>query len=410
MGDYRLQHLGPSFPTLIRHNSATSPDIVINRYGYFNYRFTPGSLTTSDHLPVIMEISTNPILIPTTPRSDYKNADWDKYKEIFENKLSYDLDVKPSAETDLETNNWFQDILEAKEASILVKTHRTTPYPSNTPDLQLLQTLNQGIRTLANIRSWNQELRQQYCRIRGRLVDTCRTQYNSKWAELTAQLSSKVKDQKEFWRQLKTLMGNDVRNSPYLLDSQGNKHYRHEEKELVHRTHWRSVFHISDEENQSFDRETEERVMEDIREQTELLNTDPMVNLQNLSHEDPLISPISVEDVTNGIKHIKNEAPGLSQIRKTELLQLPPIMIHRLASIYNVSLASGYFPKRFKTAVIALIPKAGKPPNKPENFRPISLLEIPGKIFKRIINKRLKAHLEGNNLLNDRVQHSRSST
>lgn len=135
-----------------------------------------------------------------------------------------------------------------------------------------------------------------------------------------------------------------------------------------------------------------------------------MVNLQNLSHEDPLISPISVEDVTNGIKHIKNEAPGLSQIRKTELLQLPPIMIHRLASIYNASLASGYFPKRFKTAVIVLIPKAGKPPNKPENFRPISLLEIPGKIFKRIINKRLKAHLEGNNLLNDRVQHSRSST
>lgn len=97
-------------------------------------------------------------------------------------------------------------------------------------------------------------------------------------------------------------MGSDVRHSPYLLDPQGNKHYRDEEKEPIHRTHWRNAFHISDEENQTFDRENE--VMEDLREQTELLNTDPMVNLQNLSHEDPLISLISAEDVTNGIKRI----------------------------------------------------------------------------------------------------------
>lgn len=81
--------------------------------------------------------------------------------------------------------------------------------------------------------------------------------------------------------------------------------------------------------------------MEDIRMHAELLSTDPMVNLQNLSHEDPLISPISVEDITNAIKRIKNKAPGLSLIRKTELLQLP---------------------------------------NKPEKFRPISLL--PGTLIK----------------------------
>lgn len=43
MADGRLNHLGPDFPTLIRHNS----DIVIsNRYDNLNTRITPGNLTT----------------------------------------------------------------------------------------------------------------------------------------------------------------------------------------------------------------------------------------------------------------------------------------------------------------------------------------------------------------------------
>lgn len=95
-----------------------------------------------------------------------------------------------------------------------------------------------------------------------------------------------------------------------------------------------------------------------------------------------MISLISTEAVTHEIKRIKIKATGLSQIKKAELLQIPPNMIQRLTAIYNASLDCGYFPKRFKTAIITLIPKAGKRPNKPENFRPISLLEIPGKIFE----------------------------
>lgn len=75
-------------------------------------------------------------------------------------------------------------------------------------------------------------------------------------------------------------------------------------------------------------------------------------------------------------------------------------MIQRLKLIFNTSLASGYFPAKFKTALITLIPKAGKTPNRPENFRPISLLEIPGKLPEKIINKRPLCYLENNNLLN----------
>lgn len=47
-----------------------------------------------------------------------------------------------------------------------------------------------------------------------------------------------------------------------------------------------------------------------------------------------------------------------------------------------------------------LIPKSGKNPHLPINYRPISLLEVPGKIFERIINCRLRCHLEDNQLHN----------
>lgn len=66
------------------------------------------------------------------------------------------------------------------------------------------------------------------------------------------------------------------------------------------------------------------------------------------------------------------------------------------------------FPK-IQTAVLTLISKAGKPSNNPENFRPISLLEIPEKIFQRILSIRLRSYLEDNQLLHIRQYGFRQS-
>ena len=68
----------------------------------------------------------------------------------------------------------------------------------------------------------------------------------------------------------------------------------------------------------------------------------------------------------------------------------------------NVCLASGYFPTKFKEAIITLTPKQGKNPAVPLNYRPISLLEVPGKILEKIINNRLRNHLETTNRANCR--------
>ena len=81
------------------------------------------------------------------------------------------------------------------------------------------------------------------------------------------------------------------------------------------------------------------------------------------------------------------------------MLNLPDMAITKLKNIYNWALSMGYFPIKFKNAIMILIPKPGKDPKRVENYRPISLLEVPGKIFEKIINNRITLFMESNNLL-----------
>ena len=68
MREGKYHHLGPHFPTLIRRNCATNPDLVLtNRRAFLNHHLREGEISTSDHLPVIMTLSTNPIQIPSVP-------------------------------------------------------------------------------------------------------------------------------------------------------------------------------------------------------------------------------------------------------------------------------------------------------------------------------------------------------
>ena len=88
---------------------------------------------------------------------------------------------------------------------------------------------------------------------------------------------------------------------------------------------------------------------------------------------------------------------------------MPIEAINIFTILLNQTLSMGYFPNKFKHALIKLIPKPKKPTTNPLNFRPISLLEVPGKIFEKIINIRLRHHLETNNILPDSQHGFRAS-
>ena len=67
-----------------------------------------------------------------------------------------------------------------------------------------------------------------------------------------------------------------------------------------------------------------------------------------------------------------------------------------LARAFTISLKLGFIPYVWKVAVLCMLIKPDKPPSQTTSYRPISLLSAIMKLFERVIEKRLRRHLEDN--------------
>ncbi|GFV27857.1 RNA-directed DNA polymerase from mobile element jockey [Trichonephila clavipes] len=122
----------------------------------------------------------------------------------------------------------------------------------------------------------------------------------------------------------------------------------------------------------------------------------------------PLTSPGEVCEIILDLENKKS--PGADQIKNVALKSLPINAITYLTKIFNRCLVNGYFPPAWKHAIITLLPKPGKDAKFATNYRPISLLSTIGKIFEKIILKRLKEHTDNHNLIPDFQHGFRSET
>ena len=110
------------------------------------------------------------------------------------------------------------------------------------------------------------------------------------------------------------------------------------------------------------------------------------MDLQALKKE---INNINIKK-SSGLDHIS------SFVMKQAFAATPHVLLH----IMNVSLALGIFPKAWKDATIVPLEKKTNAPS-PSDFRPISLLPLPGKILERMVSDQMTNYLEGNGLLGD---------
>ena len=105
---------------------------------------------------------------------------------------------------------------------------------------------------------------------------------------------------------------------------------------------------------------------------------------------------ITEAEVTSALKHLsarKVLPPGQAPARLWKLASAHLIPV--LCASYNQVLQAGTlcFPTAWHQAFLALLPKVGKPPSKPSNLRPISLLCVEAKLLARIAAERLKPYL-----------------
>lgn len=89
----------------------------------------------------------------------------------------------------------------------------------------------------------------------------------------------------------------------------------------------------------------------------------------------------------------KNKGAGPDRIPAIFIANCASSLAYPLCFIYNFSLEHGVFPSVWRKANVIPIPKAGKA-NDIENYRPISLLSILGKVFESLVNPVLISHLK----------------
>ncbi|GFW19570.1 probable RNA-directed DNA polymerase from transposon BS [Trichonephila clavipes] len=126
---------------------------------------------------------------------------------------------------------------------------------------------------------------------------------------------------------------------------------------------------------------------------------DRFLHRNSRRHTAPLTSPQEIMDIILQLPNKK--APGKDGIKNIALKALPLNAITNITKIINSCLQLNYFPQEWKHALITVIPKPGKDKKFTENYRPISLISSLGKIFEKILLKKINSHCEENQIIPD---------
>ena len=106
-----------------------------------------------------------------------------------------------------------------------------------------------------------------------------------------------------------------------------------------------------------------------------------------------------LKDLKRNIKKAKDSAAGPDQVHYQLLKHLPDQVLQILLDILNEYWVNQTFPPGWRLALVLPIPKPGKNPLYPANYRPIALTSCLCKTMERMVNERLIHHLEKNKIL-----------
>jgi len=112
----------------------------------------------------------------------------------------------------------------------------------------------------------------------------------------------------------------------------------------------------------------------------------------------------SREEIQNVIDSFnQKKAPGLDGFTGGIYQRMIQLFPRTTTTIYNQCLKRGCFPKKWKKAKVILITKPMKEKSQdPSKYRPISLLNISGKILEKLLINRINHHLYKHKLLTDK--------
>ena len=406
-----IRYLGPDFQTFDNGRNKGKPDLVLcNRlFRMFNYFIERGNNLDRDHYTVNVRVSVRPILIPVKEHYNLKTLNIDNFKrELSEDNLP-ELRNQPVAAIEEAVEFIFDRLRTVRNRNCNLTRIRPVSSYKITPQIKLKQRqLQVAINSRLTLGFPNNEIIDNY---RRQLIDLVSLDKSTEWNKLVELAAECYGEPKLFWEKINRLRGSKFSQSSYLTEEVIESDSEDSDfGEQVDRTYieaidkaeymsrvWRNVFRPN---NEAVFNNPSTRLVENwFNTNQHLFLHKPLIDLDDLIEDHPILRPITEAELKFSIARTKNRAPGPSGLRSTLFRNLPQNYFNFVLLLFNSIVASKYWPSFFKISRMIFALKRGKPSNDPMSYRPISLLEILAKILERILSSRMLLYLEYHNFL-----------
>lgn len=373
----------PTFYSRAWHSTST-PDLAFATNEEYKgiKRSVLKQLSTSDHKPVMLTLLnvSSASLNNTIPRWNYKKAKWDSFERLT-NTYTANINSKTNR-TNKSAKAFTAAILRAAKESI-PRGARKDYIPNWSEELQKLQ--EEAIKAREEAEQDKSERKNiQLKKTTAKYRQAANSAIRKSWHEKTESLNYE-KDGTKLWRLIKSLNGDlDGRGTKVVLEENGEVKT---DKAAANRfiEQYKSVGDIE------IPHERKEEVKQEIEE--------TRYNLPEEPHE-AMTKPLTMEEMRNAMSVLKTkQSPGPDKITNDMISHLGSQAQKKLLQIFNSSWTNGKIPNEWRKAILIPIHKTGKPKNKAESYRPISLTSCLCKLMERMVNARLMWYLETENVI-----------
>jgi hypothetical protein len=367
----RLNVLGPDFCTYYAHNSrGTKPDIIFsNSHHWLSYYCQPGPPTSSDHETILFQLDSRPIYLEVPERYDWRRTNWELFQSLLEDSpnLAYDI-----ARSDLE------DTIERELQYITGAIERATPKTRfrkvyHSFGTGRLRRLRSELKIASLEHSHGVPVWDRIVSLRREIAEEGKAAHRAYWNRMVSKLSDLQGQQ--FWSSVKGLTGGTRRKA--VVRSEDGTELTNSQLNEKHRAILTRQFVISDEDDKLFDKDFARSIETRVR------------NLRLEWDENEMLS-VPKHVWYSLIKGFANKAPGPSGITRNHLLRMPSASWKWWSFVLSRCLQCGIFPRSFKEGRLVMVPKVSRPVT-PSDFRPITLLEIMGKVFEKYLESVVKS-------------------